>query len=373
MNVSGVTLTTTSLEVGNRGTGTLTVSGTGMIINNGNLQLGNSGNSTGVVNLNSGGTLETKTVEGDNTSSSTTFNFNGGTLVALSSSSTFFSNADFAVGHLVVQSGGAVINTNGFNDTIAQALVHDPASNAPAADGGLTKNGSGTLTLAGASTYTGGTVVNAGTLQVSGAGTLGATFGDLTVNTSGTVDLNGTSQAVGGLNGAGTLLNSASSKISTLTAGTGDANGSYSGVIEDNAGSGGTVALAKSGAGTQTLSGPNTYSGGTTVSAGTLLAGNTSGSATGTGSLTVKGGAAIGGYGSSSGTSFSISGTSTATNARANVLVGLNLGERYQHDAFADAAGLGLLDDHECEPDVQHQRDHPRRAGERPERQRHGA
>ena len=59
-----------------------------------------------------------------------------------------------------VRAGGAVINTNGFNVAISQSLAHDPTG--PATDGGLVKNGAGTLTLNGASlSYTGVTTVNA--------------------------------------------------------------------------------------------------------------------------------------------------------------------------------------------------------------------
>ena len=56
------------------------------------------------------------------------------------------------------------------------------------------KAGDGTLTLAAANTYTGGTTVNEGTLQLSGSGTLGGVSGATTV-AGATLDLGGTTQA----------------------------------------------------------------------------------------------------------------------------------------------------------------------------------
>ena len=52
---------------------------------------------------------------------------------------------------------GGTIDTNGNNATLAQAI---------AGTGALTKSGAGTLTLTGANSYTGGTTIAAGTLQV---------------------------------------------------------------------------------------------------------------------------------------------------------------------------------------------------------------
>jgi autotransporter-associated beta strand protein len=86
-----------------------------------------------------------------------TINFNGGTLRPSASSAAFLPALTGLAAQ--VQNGGANIDTNGFDATIAAALVG-------VGSGGLTKNGAGTLTLTGANTYTGGTTVNAGTLQV---------------------------------------------------------------------------------------------------------------------------------------------------------------------------------------------------------------
>jgi fibronectin-binding autotransporter adhesin len=135
----------------------------------------------------------------------------------------------------------------------------------------LTKSTTGTVTLSGVNTYSGGTTVNAGTLQASGSGTFGASSGSLTVN-AGTADLNDTNQSVGALAGSGgTILNNGST-TKTLTVGNGNATGgSYAGVIADhNNGGTGILALTKVGTGTQTLTGTNTYTGATTVTGGTL-------------------------------------------------------------------------------------------------------
>lgn len=120
--------------------------------------------------------------------------FNGGTLKATdnNSATNFIPNSANLTSK--VQAGGAVIDTNGFNITIADNLEHDSALGATA-DGGLTKNGLGTLTLSGANTYTGTTTVNAGTLNIAN-------------NTGGTVTYSGLVSGLGGtltLSGANTL------------------------------------------------------------------------------------------------------------------------------------------------------------------------
>ena len=62
-----------------------------------------------------------------------------------------------------VDAGGAIINTQGYNVTVAQPLLHGTGT----PDGGLTKLGSGILTLNGAGTYNGGTTIGVGTVQAS--------------------------------------------------------------------------------------------------------------------------------------------------------------------------------------------------------------
>ncbi|WP_456016700.1 autotransporter-associated beta strand repeat-containing protein [Methylorubrum populi] len=103
--------------------------------------------------------------------------------------------------------------------------------------GKLVQAGSGTLTLTGDSTYTGGTTVSAGTLRIGNGGTTGSIQGDIA--------------------NAGAVVFDRSDAVT------------YAGKIS------GSGSLEKRGSGTLTLTGASTLGGGTTVSAGTLQLGAT--------------------------------------------------------------------------------------------------
>ncbi len=210
-----------------------------------------------------------------------------------------------------------VVNTANADITIS-SVIADNGANASF----LTKTGAGTLTLTGANTYSGGTVVNAGTLILScasgasqgtmtvnagtlklgNAGAYNSNSPQLTVNSGGTFDLGGitATQSLGilQLNAGGTVTNSGGA--ATLKIGGGNtASPTVAGVISDGMG---TVSLNKTGSGTVTISGANTYTGTTTVNAGTLQVGN--GSA---GSISSSSALALGGG------TFYLDGLNTAT------------------------------------------------------------
>jgi autotransporter-associated beta strand protein len=180
---------------------------------------GNTAASVGVVNLN-GGTLAVNRV-GTATGSAqaggtptATFNFNGGTLKARASSGTFYQGSTAAPVcpiTSIVKSGGAVIDSDTNAISILEPLQHDSALGSTL-DGGLTKNGEGTLTLTAANTYTGPTVVNAGTLAVNGSLAAGAA---VTVNAGATLDGIGTCGGNVTVNSGGTLA--PGNSIGTLT------------------------------------------------------------------------------------------------------------------------------------------------------------
>jgi YVTN family beta-propeller protein/autotransporter-associated beta strand protein len=184
--------------------------------------------------------------------------FGGGTLQFLSGFTT--SRA------VTLTSGGGTFDTNGNNSTLAGTI---------SGTGGLTKIGSGTLTLSGTSTYSGPTMIAGGLINFNSASNFG----------SGTITLNG-----GGLQWASGTSTDISSSLAPFgsNGATFDTNGNNVTLASTLLGIGG---LTKIGSGTLTLSGNNSYSGGTTINAGTLAVG--SNSALGTGALTFASGTAL--------------------------------------------------------------------------------
>jgi len=230
LNVEGGTVSASANNVvlanGAGATGTLNINSGSVTITGASnvVRFGSSGGTsgTGIVNLN-GGTLTTSGLTQTGTTSAT-LNLNGGVLKATKA------NTGFLTGTItnVVKTGGAKIDTNSFAITIGQALIHD-AGLESTVDGGLTKSGTGTLTLSTANTFTGRTLVNAGTLALSNV--LALQNSALDVSGAGTVTFTaGTNTyTLGGLQGVGTLtatgktigLNSSGSSAVTIT-GSGD-------------------------------------------------------------------------------------------------------------------------------------------------------
>jgi len=258
-----------------------------------------------------------------------TFNFAGGTLQASASTTTFMQGVTIAN----MQNGGATVDTNGFNITIAQPLLHY----ATATTDSLTKVGAGTLTLSGNNTYSGGTVISSGTLLLGNVNALGATTGALTLN-AGTLDLNGNSVAVGLLSGSSGALITTSSNASIALTANSASSGTYAGVIANGSGS---VGLTKQGAGTLTLSGNNTYSGGTIISSGSLAVGNANALGATSGNITASGGTLdLGGYSLTSSGTVSFQGGTVSNGLLTNNTVAYDGQSGTVSAALAGSAGL---------------------------------
>jgi len=206
-----------------------------------------------------------------------------------------------APGAALTPAGAAVVRV----DPGVTATVAVPFSGS----GSIMKSDAGTLVLTGASTHTGGTTISGGTLQIGAGDTTGSVAGNITNNAvlafnrsnaiafggiisgtgsltqagTGTLTLSGANTYTGGTTvSAGTLAGTTTSLQGSIVNNAALAfdqatNGTYAGSIA------GTGSVAKSGAGTVTLTSANTYTGGTTINAGTLAigAGGTSGSIVG--------------------------------------------------------------------------------------------
>ncbi len=157
LSVSGGTVKVETLILGDR-TGGLTV--------------------TGILNLDSGGTLAARTVRPGSGAATRTINWNDGTLT------TYDTHSDLTVGSglaVNLASGGTHVFDIGTGRSGSVAAVLGGG-------GALVKRGGGTLTLSGANTYAGGTTVSNGTLAVNNAvGSSGTGAGAVRVGTGGTL------------------------------------------------------------------------------------------------------------------------------------------------------------------------------------------
>src|SRR5262245_17742786 len=204
---------------------------------------------------------------------------------------------------------GAVLDLASFNQTIGSlagaagsSVTLGPATLTPggdnasttvagviSGDGSLTKVGTGTLTLAGANTYTGGTTLAAGRLRLANNQALGT--GALTT-TGSTVDY------VNGVTIANAIIVNSNTTQLSVTSG----SATQAGVISEL---GGSRPLEKIGAGALVLTAANTYTGATTVSAGALVVNSSIANS----AVTVNAGALLAGTGTVGATTITSGGT----------------------------------------------------------------
>ena len=267
------------------GTGTLTLTSTGTnysgttTINGGTLELRDATAYASPTTINAGGTL---LLTGNTTASypaAATMAFNGGTL-------TYATNGvgndswRVLVGPFTINAGGATLNFDGTRGGGANnSNIY--------ADGGISGTGPLVINATGFQTTNAGLVLRNGTYSFSGPTTInggnvwinnaGGSASQAFVNSDVTLNANGllrldlqpsgnaaSNASLKSLTGTGTVILGAQ----TLTVGTNNGSGSFSGPIS------GTGSVTKTGTGTQTLGGVNTFSGTATASAGTLRLAN---------------------------------------------------------------------------------------------------
>ena len=408
------------------GTGTLlinaanTLSG-GTIVNAGTLAIdGNQVNNrlpaSAVVTVNNGGTFEIRGVNAQSSSAPALFTVNtGGTLNIVSGASTYGGTDSHAhLGNLTLAGGTVNLSYSGsgtaYNNESAQldgtvtvtadstiqfgsgatttnaglalngttAFTVNPAvtlnvsaelEDRDSGANGFSKNGTGTMVLSGANSYTGATTVSAGVLNIQNASALGTTAAGTTVASGAALEIqnnitvgaealslagtgvgsNGALRNISGTNSfAGNITLTAASEIQsdagTLTV-SGTLGGATQALTVDGAGNttlngviGTTTGtLTKNGAGTLTLGAANTFTGLTTVSAGTLTYGVNNALSSGAvnvnggtmniatfsdtvGAVTLTNGSITGTTGVLTGTSYAMqNGTASATLAGAGV------------------------------------------------------
>ncbi|MFK2931121.1 autotransporter-associated beta strand repeat-containing protein [Dyella agri] len=191
---------------------------------------------------------------------------------------------------------GGTVNVDAGNTTVWPADIGGSID--------LVKGGAGTLVLTGTDSYTGGTTISAGALQLGNGGTTGWIVGDVTDNGSLVFDRSDNVSFAGVVSGSGSLTQAGTGtliltgnntytggttiSVGTLQLGNGGTTGWIVGDVTDNGSLvfdrsdnvnfagvvNGSGSLTQAGTGTLTLTGNDTYTGGTTINAGTLQLGN---------------------------------------------------------------------------------------------------
>jgi autotransporter-associated beta strand protein len=262
-----------------------------MAVNSGQIDPGNN------VTLNGSSTL---TLTGNNYLGSITFNNNGGTgtptvtptgVLTLTGSITSSSNT-VATGATtdIATIGAGTLDLGGASNFLMTVNPVDPFNtgtanvaplqagliiNALIQDGGILKQGGGILLLANAgNSYTGATTITTGTVKLGAAGAVPVSS-SLVVGPNGTFDLGGFSDSVGSLAGAtpttgGFVTNTGAA--ATLTIGADNTSQTFAGII--TAATPSNLALTKVGSGTQTLTNSELYAGATTINGGAIALGN---------------------------------------------------------------------------------------------------
>jgi len=266
LRYTGAGDTTDRLFTLSAGTSVIESSGTGAIVfsNTGSAAYSGSGNRT----LGLGGTNTGSNTMGgsiiDGPGGITTVGKNDAGTWLLTGNNTYTGNTVINNGLLQLGNGGTTgsiasptiivdtAGTLGFNRSDTMTL-NGTISGA----GNVAQSGTGTTVLTATETYTGGTTINAGTLQLGNGGANGSIVGNVTDN--GTLAFN-------------------RSDIYT-----------FGGLVS------GTGGLTQDGSGTTVLTSANTYKGATTVAEGTLLVNADQTAATG--DTTVQNGAVLGGNG----------------------------------------------------------------------------
>ncbi|CAN5562426.1 hypothetical protein BH11PLA2_BH11PLA2_04700 [soil metagenome] len=180
----------------------------------------------------------------------------------------------------------------------------------------VVKKGSFSQTLQGANTYTGGTLIQNGSIILTTGNDRLATVGAVTLGDTGTTGkmvlgnaTTASNQTLAGLTATGlggSVVGAHPANNSVLTLNIASSS-SFGGTLGGAGTNENNLALTKTGAGTLTLTGPNTYTGPTAVNAGTLLVGVSGVGSLGTTTVTVGGATAtatptLGGTGTIGGT-----------------------------------------------------------------------